>query len=113
MIDIVLPGGEPFGLYEAPRTSTYNRELSAARVLAPEVLEHGAYYAGRFECAPAIARWHARKRRFLFGEHTFGRRLIRAVSHVADETTAEAFAPVSKTQPKEAYRVSDYAFETA
>lgn len=113
MIDLVLPGGEPFALYEAPRASTDKQELSAARVLPPEVLEHGAYYVGRFEYAPAIARWHAKKRRFLFGEHTLGRRLIRAVLHVADESTPEAFALLSKTQVKEAYRISDYAFETA
>jgi hypothetical protein len=111
VIDLIWPGGETFPLYEKLPAPTDEKKLSG--VLPPDVLEHGAYYAGRFECAPTIARWHAKKRRFMFGEHTLGRRLIRAVLHIADEDKTEAFAPLSKTQPKEAYRVSDYAFETA
>jgi hypothetical protein len=111
VIDLVLPGGEPFALYETPPPPTDKQKLSG--VLPPDALEHGAYYAGRFECTPTIARWHAKKRRFMFGEHTLGRRLIRAASHIADRGPAETFAPLSKIQPRDAYRVSDYAFETA
>jgi hypothetical protein len=60
-----------------------------------------------------IARWHAAKRRFVFGEYTLGRQRIRAVSHIAVGEAPEAFVPLSKTEPKDAYRISDYAFETA
>jgi hypothetical protein len=113
-IDLVLPGGQPFALHVTPSApTTENQPLSAVGVLAPETLEHGAYYAGRLGATPAIARWHAKKRRFVFGEHTLGRQRVRAVSHIADGGKAEAFAPLSKTQPKDTYRVSDYAFETA
>jgi hypothetical protein len=81
--------------------------------LHSDELEHGAYYAGRLGAAPAFARWHARKRRFVYGEYSMGKLHIRAVPHICDSATAASFAPLSKTQPKDAYRVSDYAFETA
>jgi hypothetical protein len=113
MSQSVLPSGEPFGLYATPPAPREQLALSVTGVLAPKALEHGAYYAGQLGSTPAIARWHALKRRFVFGEYILGRQRIRAVSHIAVADTAEAFAPLSKTQPRDAYRISDYALETA
>jgi len=82
-------------------------------VLSPEALEHGGYYAGKLGAKAAIARWHARKRRFVFGEYALGRERVRSVAHVADDATGEWFSPLARTEPKTACRISDYAFETA
>ncbi len=78
----------------------------------PETLEHGAYYEGKLGVRSAVARWHAKKRRFVSGEFTLGRHCVRSVAHVADSATGERFIPLSKTAPKDTYRVSDYAFDT-
>jgi hypothetical protein len=112
MSQFVLPGGQPFRLY-APLGSAEQQPLSAPGALPLEMLEHGAYYAGKLGVTPAVARWHAKKRRFVFGEFTLGRQRVRTVAHVADTGTGEWFIPLSKTEPKDTYRVSDYAFETA
>jgi hypothetical protein len=77
------------------------------------MLEHGAYYAGKFGVTPAVARWHAKKRRFVLGEFSLGRQTIKSLAHIAEGGTAERFTPLSKTAPKDASRISDYAFETA
>jgi len=83
-------------------------------VLSPAALEHGVYYAGTLGGATAQARWHAKKRRFVFGEYALGSQRVRSVAHVADQTADGArFAPLARIEPKDAYRVSDYAFETA
>jgi len=88
------------------------RALPAGAVLAPEACEHGAYYAGWLGSTSAIVRWHAVKRRFVFGEYNLGGPRIKAVAHISDRGEAEGFAPLSKTEPKDAHRISDYAFET-
>ena len=83
-------------------------------VLAPATLEHGVYYAGTLGGATAVARWHAKKRRFVFGEYALGAQHIRSVVHIADQKArGDRFAPLARIEPKDAYRVSDYAFETA
>jgi hypothetical protein len=76
-------------------------------------LAHGAYYTGKLGVTPAVARWHAMKRRFVFGEITLGRQRVRTVAHVADSGTGERFAPLSTIAPNETCQVSDFAFETA
>jgi hypothetical protein len=111
MNHFVLSDGQPFTLH-TPLGSAES-PLSSPVALAPEMLEHGAYYAGKLGVMPAVARWHGKKRRFVYGEFTLGQHCVRSVAHVADSATAERFAPVSKTEPKDSYRLSDYAFETA
>jgi hypothetical protein len=106
-----VPGRQPFRLYTPP-VSAEQQPLSALVALPPEVLEHGAYYAGNLGTIPAVTRWHAKKRRFVFGEFTLGRQHVRSVAHVAENGTAERFSPLSKIEPKDSCRVSDYAFET-
>ena len=83
-------------------------------VLAPAALEHGVYYAGTLGGATGVARWHAKKRRFVFGEYALGSQRVRSVAHVADQKAdGGRFVPLARIEPKDAYRVSDYAFETA
>jgi hypothetical protein len=111
MSDVLRFGGLSFALnVSAPADAAAS---AAEDLLRLNELEHGAYYAGRLGSAPAFARWHAKKRRFVYGEYSMGKVHIRAVPHIYDSGTAASFAPLSKTQPKDAYRVSDYAFETA
>jgi hypothetical protein len=107
MSEFQLPGGTPFQPFEP------GREPSEAGVLRPELLEHGAYYAGKIGAVSAIARWHARKQRFVFGQFNFGRHRVTSIPHVAEKGTGERFAPISKTGPTDTSRVSDYAFESA
>jgi hypothetical protein len=110
MSRFVLPDGPPFTLH-VPLVSA-EQPSSSSVGLGSETLEHGAYYAGNLGTKPAVARWHAKKRRFVFGEFALGRLCVRSVTHVAEGTTGERFIPLSKTEPKDANRVSDYAFET-
>ena len=113
MSDFVLPGSEPLALYGVPSVSDERQALPVADILPPGALEHGAYYTGQLGSTAVIARWHANKRRFVFGEYSLGSQRVRAVSHIADGGKVEAFAPLSMTQPKATYRISEYAFETA
>lgn len=110
MSHFVSPDGQSFILY-APRVPV-EKPLSSPLGLASEALEHGAYYAGNLGMRPAVARWHAKKRRFVFGEFALGRLCVRSVAHVAESAIGERFIPLSRTEPKDANRVSDYAFET-
>jgi hypothetical protein len=103
----LVVGGQP---YAAP--VSVEQSLCALAALPLEALEHGAYYAGNLGAAPAVTRWHAKKRRFVFGEFTLGRQRVRSVPHAAENGAAEGFIPLSKTEPKDRYRLSDYAFET-
>jgi hypothetical protein len=105
MGQLVLPGGQPFSR-DVPPAST-------ERGLSSEDLEHGAYYAGKLGATAVIARWHAKQRRFVFGEYALGGQRVRSVAHVADSATGERFTPLTRIEPKDSYRVSDYAFETA
>jgi hypothetical protein len=105
-----LPGRQPFEPFDP---ATVERpSLSEPATLRPEMLEHGAYYSGKIGGAPAVARWHATKQRFVFGEFSLGRQHIRSIAHVVEKGTGERFAPLSKSVPKETGRISDYAFET-
>ena len=52
---------QPFSSYP-PIRSADQRKSAAPSALPAQMLEHGAYYAGTLNDAPAIARWHARKR---------------------------------------------------
>lgn len=113
MSQFVLPGSEPFTL-QVPLGSA-GQPVSSPEALALETLEHGAYYAGKVGVASTVARWHAKKRRFVFGEFTLGRQRVRSLAHIADSTsgTEERFSPLSRPESKDSFRVSDYAFETA
>ena len=105
MRQFVLPGGQQLSLNVPP--------ASTERGLSSEELEHGAYYTGMVGATAAIARWHAKKRRFVFGEYALGGQRVRSVAHAGDGATAERFTPLTRIEPKDSYRVSDYAFETA
>jgi hypothetical protein len=111
--DFVLPDGEPPALYV--RLVPTEQQASSPGVLALETLEHGAYYAGKVGVTPTVARWHGKKRRFVFGQFSLGQQRLRSLAHIADNDrgTEERFIPLSKPEPKDSYRVSDYAFETA
>ena len=104
--------GQSSGL-PVPPALPQEQTLAPGAVLPIEALEHGAYYAGRLGGTPVIARWHAQKRRFVFGEFTLGQQRVRAAAHIAEPGRGERFAPLSKTNPKNTHQVSDYAFETA
>ena len=105
MSQFVLPGGQTLPAYEPA--------VSMERALSADELEHGLYYAGRLGATMMIARWHARKRRFVFAEYTLGCLRVRSVAHASDGATRERFTPLSRAEPKGVLRVSDYAFETA
>jgi len=105
MSQFILPGGQPFRLQAPPAPTEQG--------LSSDQLEHGVYYAGKLGAGAAIARWHAKKRRFVFGEYALGRQHVRSVAHAADGATGERFIPLTRIEPKDACRVSDYAFETA
>ena len=113
MSEFVLPESQPLALHGVPTVSDEKQPVPVAGVLPPDTLDHGAYYTGQLGATAVIARWHANKRRFVFGEYSLGSQHVRAVPHIADGGKAEAFAPLSMTQPKGAHRVSEYAFETA
>jgi hypothetical protein len=87
--------------------------LSAAGALRPETLEHGAYYAGKLGSARGVARWHAKKHRFVYAEYSLGTRQVRTAAHIDEGGTPQVFVPVARIEPKDNHRVSDYAFETA
>ena len=107
MSELVLPNSESF-------QRQWHAMPARKIVLAPAALEHGVYYAGTLGGATAMARWHAKKRRFVFCEYALGSQRVRSVAHVADQKAAgECFVPLARIEPKDAYRVSDYAFETA
>ena len=81
--------------------------------LNAEVLEHGKYYAGKLGVKPVVARWHAKRRRFVFEEFALGANRVRSVPHALDAASGERFIPIAKIEPKNEQRLSDYAFETA
>jgi hypothetical protein len=112
MSQFLLPGGE-LSIPSEPLDSVDQQPRFAPAALPLEMLEHGVHYAGKLGVTPAVARWHAMKRRFVFEEITLGRQHVRTVAHVADIGTGERFAPLSKTSPNDTCRVSGFAFETA
>ena len=107
----LVVGEKPFNLY-APPMMAEQQPLTAVAALPLEALEHGAYYAGHLGSTAAVTRWHAKKRRFVFGEFALGRQHVRSVAYVAENGTEEGFIPLSRTEPRDNCRVSDYAFET-
>jgi hypothetical protein len=107
----LLPGARPFTSYDSSVTAQAQAS-SAPAVLAAERLAHGAYYAGKLGTAPAVARWHGKKRVFVLAEITLGRPRVKTVFHVADGGTGERFAPLSQTAPNDTCEVTDFAFET-
>ena len=100
-------------------------ELRALRVFAERApqftlsglpltaLEHGAYYAGKIGVTSVVARWHAKKQRFVFEEFALGRQHVRSVPHGLDGASPERFVPMARIEPKGTQCLSDYAFETS
>jgi hypothetical protein len=113
MNQFALPGGQPFAL-DTPVVSA-ERPATTTSTLALETLEHGQYYAGRIGVTSMVARWHAKKRRFVFGEFSLGQYRLKSLAHIADSDrgTEERFIPLARPEPRDAHRISDYAFETA
>jgi hypothetical protein len=107
-----VPETERFTLH-LPPTAAEKETLYAKGVLRPEQLTHGAYYAGHVHSTPAVARWHAAKRRFVLLHSALGVRGTKAIPHVADARTEEMFLPLSEKVPTDEQRISDYAFETS
>ncbi len=95
----------------AKRTPSPARTTHAG--LSPEVLEHGTYYAGKLGLTSVVARWNAKRKRFVFEEFALGGKRVRSVPHALDSTSGERFIPIAKIEPKSEQRLSDYAFETA
>ena len=95
-----------------PLVPVGQQPMSEHGALPMEMLEHGAYYAGKLGVTLMVARWHAKKRRFVFGEFSLGRQTVKSAAHIAERGAGERFIPLSKTTPKDNCRVSDYAFET-
>jgi len=93
------------------RTPTPARPAHAG--LSGEALEHGGYYAGKLGLTSVVARWHAKRRRFVFEEFALGGKRVRSVPHALDATSGERFIPLAKIEPTNDQRLSDYAFETA
>ena len=89
------------------------RPAHAGGGLRAEALEHGWYYAGKLGVTPVVARWHAKRRRFVFEEFALGGKRVRSVPHALEATSGERFIPIAKIEPKNEQRLSDYAFETA
>jgi hypothetical protein len=110
--DAILLGGQAYALH-APPTPAEKQTLCAAGVLRTEALEHGAYYAGQLRSSSATARWHQKKRRFVYAQYAMGSPQVKTIPHLDDAGTGDLFLPLSKTQPKGAERVTEYAFETA
>lgn len=105
-----LPGARPFTRNEVSVTRA--QASSTPGILPPEGLTHGAYYAGKLDVTPAVARWHAAKRRFVLAEITLGQPRVKIVAHVAEAGAGERFAPFSPTTPNDTCQVTDFAFET-
>jgi len=106
-----VPESQRFTLH-LPPTTAETETLYAKGVLRPEQLVHGAYYAGHVHSTPAVARWHAAKRRFVLLHSELGVRAPKAIPHVADARTEDMFLPLSEKAPTDEQRVSEYAFET-
>ena len=107
-----VPESTRFTLH-LPPTTAEKETLYARGVLRPEQLVHGAYYSGHVHSTPAVARWHAAKRRFVLLHSELGVRATKAIPHVADARTEDMFLPLSEKAPSDEQRVSEYAFETA
>jgi hypothetical protein len=104
------------GFKRRSRTAVTKRTSSPARpahagLLVTE-LDHGAYYTGKLGVTSVVARWHAKRRRFVLEEFALGGKRVRSVSHALDATSGERFIPIAKIEPKNEQRLSDYAFET-
>ena len=80
--------------------------------LLAKALDHGAYYTGKLGATSVVARWHTKRRRFMFEEFALGGKRVRSVPHALDATSGERFIPIAKIEPKNEQRLSDYAFET-
>ena len=103
---------QPFTL-DLPPTAQQMQVLYAHGVLRPEQLEHGAYYSGELRSATIIGRWHATQRRFVVWHTDLGKKKLRSVPHVAEAKTEDMLIPLSRQEPVDSQKISDYAFETS
>jgi len=104
------------GFTRRPRPAVAKRTPSPAHPAhagsLPQALDHGAYYTGKLGVKPVVARWHAKRRRFVFEEFALGGKRVRSVPHALDAASGERFIPIAKIEPKNEQRLSDYAFDT-
>jgi len=107
-MDLLVKSLEPYPSIALAEQET----LAGPEALPLEALEHGAHYAGKLGVAAVVARWHAKKRRFVFVEFSLGRNRVRSVAHISASGTEQRFIPLSRTEPRDSNRLSDYAFET-
>ena len=101
------------GSFEPRSPRVVANQTSAAVALPIKTLAHGAYYVGKLGVTTTVARWHAKKQRFLFEEFNFGQQRVRSVVHATASGPEERFFPLSRIEPNNTQRLSDYAFETA
>ena len=112
MSEFVLADAEPsssIGSVVPPE----GKSLPVPEALPMQSLEHGAYYAGTLGTESVVARWHAKRQCFVFWEFSVGHNRVNSVAHVGGSGTGKRFAPLSRSEPNDACRVSDYSFETA
>lgn len=95
-----------------PQLSAAQKALLERRVTPLNLLIHGAYYKGFLDDAPAVGRWNAHKRRFVFWEHNMAQPQSKATPHVADLGAGPRFAPITQQESGAETHVSDFALET-
>jgi hypothetical protein len=106
-----MPDSKRFTLH-LPPTEAEKHVLYSRGVLPPEKLQHGAHYSGEFGQATILARWHSKKRCFVYWHIALGRKTAKTAPHVVHAHTEEMFIPVAEKEPTDDQRISDYAFET-
>jgi len=79
------------------------------KVMPLNSLQHGAYYSGLLDNAKTTSRWNAEKRRFVIWDQTMTQPATKTTPHVADFGSGPRFAPLSRQEPDEKSRVSDFA----
>ena len=99
--------------FESRSPRVVAKQTSALVALPVKTLEHGAYYVGKLGVTTTVARWHAKKQRFLFEEFNLGQQRVRSVVHATAGGPEQRFFPLSRIEPNNTQRLSDYAFETA
>ena len=82
------------------------------QALPENALLHGTYYSGYLNNTPCIARWNARKHRFVMWEQSAGAPKLKAALHVSDPGVGAHFAAVTPMKSDAGYHVSDFALET-
>ena len=101
----------PIGLAQH-QTTMAQKALQDSKALPENALLHGAYYSGFLDNMPIVARWNAKKHRFVMWEHNAGAPKLKAALHVGDPGIAAHFAAVFPLKSVAGNHVSDFALET-